>query len=335
MDLCDLGDGTGGMWTRQQALALVTPGQVRGHVLDGVWRTTWPGVLCDGGFALDHVSWAWAAVLASLPRGSTVPRLDVVVCARSAARVLGIPLIDDDDPATGARDHVHHDIAVRRHVRDLVSRPVNPAEPVQHLHRRQLALESEDLLVVDGLLVTGHLRTLVDLAGVVSHEALVCAMDWCLHHEHVTVAELEAAVDRRKGCEHAPALARAVELADGRAESCLETLTRLLLLPELPGLRPQVVVADEWGTVVARLDLADEELRLAVESDGKKGHTGELSVAKDRRRDRLTGDRFGWWTERVTWYEARRLQRATVARVVARADVLRRKQAAREARPAA
>jgi hypothetical protein len=75
-----------------------------------------------------------------------------------------------------------------------------------------------------------------------------------------------------------------VSAADGRAESPAETLVRLLLLPDLPGLVPQVRVLD-GRRVLARFDLADEELMLAVEADGRRGHAGEVMAAKDRARD--------------------------------------------------
>jgi very-short-patch-repair endonuclease len=92
--------------------------------------------------------------------------------------------------------------------------------------------------------------------------------------------------------------------ADGRAESPAESVVRLLLRPVLPGLVPQVRVRDAQGRVIARLDLGDEEIRFAVEADGKRGHAGGEMVAKDRRRDRRT-EANGWRVERVTWHDSR------------------------------
>jgi very-short-patch-repair endonuclease len=83
-----------------------------------------------------------------------------------------------------------------------------------------------------------------------------------------------------------------------------------------PGLVPRVELFDAGMRLVARLDLGDEEAKLAVEADGKKGHAGTQMVAKDRRRDRRTGS-FGWATERTTWFEVRRQQAALRERVVA------------------
>jgi very-short-patch-repair endonuclease len=106
-----------------------------------------------------------------------------------------------------------------------------------------------------------------------------------------------------------------VALADARAESPPETLARLLLRPQLPGLEPQVELFDQTARIVARFDLGDRRVRLAVEADGKVAHAGAAMVAKDRRRDRRT-EALGWHTERVTWWELRCEQAAFVRRVV-------------------
>jgi hypothetical protein len=111
----------------------------------------------------------------------------------------------------------------------------------------------------------------------------------------------------------------AAVLASGRAESPAESLCRLLLLPHLPGLVPQLRVRDSRGRIVARLDLDDERLWLAVEAEGRAGHEGAQMVAKDQRRDARTED-VGWRTERCTWFELRRQQAQLLRRVLRAAD---------------
>ncbi|MBW3638623.1 MAG: hypothetical protein KY451_02020 [Actinobacteria bacterium] len=110
-------------------------------------------------------------------------------------------------------------------------------------------------------------------------------------------------------------------MADRLAGGPSETLTRLLLTPVLPDLEPQVQLFDDRSRLVARFDLGDRTRRLAVESDGKAAHSGAAMVAKDRRRDDRT-ELYGWWTERVTWFDVRRLREQTVARVLRRAHLL-------------
>jgi hypothetical protein len=330
-DLSPLGGSSGGVWTRTHALQLVTPAVVRSALRSGAWRVVWPGVYADGGYELTAEQRCWAAVLASGGAGPPVPwrgsddlsarprfRLRAVACGRTAARLWGLPLVDDEDPATGACERVLDDVAVWSHL---------PA--VHHegwlLRRHRLHLNAEDLVrTATGLYITSPLRTLVHCCRLLAPEAAVCMLDHALHSGLVQRADLVRAVEARAGSPGVDDLRRAVSYADGRAESCAETLTRLLVLPVVPGLEPQVELRDDRGLVVARFDLADRARRFAVETDGKAGHSGPVMVAKDRARDVRT-ERYGWCTERVTWFDVRRRQRETLDRLTYRVAVLDRR----------
>jgi hypothetical protein len=321
-DLSRLGAASLGLWTRAQALELLSAGEVDSLVRCGTWQVVWRGVYADAGFLLDAEQLAMVAVLAAggadqpSPFGEPDPvtgrqrrRLRAIACGRTAARVWKFPLIDDNDPATGAQEHLLDDVSLWRHL---------PSQ--QHEGRtllaHQLVWARGDLTrTSNGLWLTAPGRTLVDCARLLTHEALVCAMDDALHRKLVPPEQLTEVAEGRMGNEGAPVLRLAVRLADGRAEAPSETLARLILLPVLPGLRPQVTVFDEAARPLARFDLADEGIRFAVELDGRAGHAGEQMVAKDRRRDRRT-EGLGWWTERATWFELRRRQGEFMQRVV-------------------
>ncbi len=207
------------------------------------------------------------------------------------------------------------DVAVWRHLPDLHTDD-------RTLHRRRLRLGTGDLVRTEGgLWLTSPVRTLLDCAELLTLEAAVCAVDDALHRKLVSTEDLAACVGTRSGKPGVMRFASVVSLADGRAEAPSETLTRLLLTPVLPDLEPQVQLFDDRGRLVARFDLGDRTRRLAVESDGKAAHSGAAMVAKDRRRDDRT-ERCGWWTERVTWFDVRRLREQTVARVLRRAHLL-------------
>jgi very-short-patch-repair endonuclease len=323
-DLSRLGRGAAAVWTRASALQVVTPAAIAAQLYDGHWQAPLPGVYVDGGVPLRPVQWAVTAVLASrgfLTRkdGDPPKGLRAVACARTAARTWGLPLIDDDDPATGAGDKHHHDVAVWRHLGAVRSVPVGPADPIDVLHRHQLDLAPADLeRHPSGIWLTSLLRTLFDLTAVVSHEALVCALDHALHEKLVCKQQLLTYGLAHRTGRSARAFLAAVELTDEGSESPAETLARLLVKPHLPGMRTQVRLCDRRGRVLARFDLGDEELRLAVETDGKRWHAGEVMRAKDTRRDKLSGG-YGWVTERVTWYELRRRPAQTLARILAAA----------------
>jgi very-short-patch-repair endonuclease len=323
-DISRLGEQTAGVWTREQVLRSTSPGRYDALVRSGDWQLPWPGVCADAGYDLDVVQRAFAGVLASggqvlpvarsdapdAPAAPEAPagprRLMAYACGRTAARVWGFPLVDDDDPATGARDHVHDDVGVWRNVGTL-------HHDGRTLHRRQLRLRPGDLVRHDsGLWLTSPLRTLADCAGLLSVEALVCCLDDALHRGLAQTADLDSLVDSRKGSRSITAFRAAVAAADGRAEAPSETLLRLVLRPHFPRLEPQVQLFDAVGRLVARYDLGDRKARVAVEADGRAGHEG--MAAKDRRRDRASR-RQDWLTERATWFDIRRRQRELVERV--------------------
>jgi hypothetical protein len=317
----DVGVDLGVVWTWQQAIAAVSPNTVRARLRSGRWQQLFRAVYADGDRELGATDWALAAVLASGVDHAT-PNA-AVVAGRSAARVWELPLIDDDDPATRSDERFVHEVITLAAQRRLVMPKAEDApRPVElRRHRRQL-LVREVVRHEAGFWVTAPLRTAVDCASTLTLEAEVCLLDHCLRYRLFTAAELAAAVTERTGRVGGRALAEAVALADGRSESPAETLARLLLLPALPGLRPQVRAADERGRVVARFDLADPVVKLAVEVDGKRGHAGGQMVAKDRARDRRS-EALGWVTERCTWYELRCDRDELLARIVARDAQLR------------
>ena len=302
MDEAELGSRTGGLWTTADARdAGLSRAHVRGRLARGEWQAVRRGVLTDGGVVLGPQGRGWTAVLAvGGPRRAAA-------AGRTAARLHGLPLIDDADPLLRptARQGRHDDVVSRR-----------PLQDRDDLHPTQAPLVRSDLVVPGGgPIALSPLWTLVDLARLLSHEALVCALDDALRRGLVTAAQLDEVVQQRSGRRDVEALRRAVAAADGRAESPLETLSRLLLLPALPDLVPQVVVLDRTGRVVARLDLADEQRRFAVEADGARWHGGGAALAADRRRERRL-EPYGWAVERVTWADVRRDGVQTRDRVV-------------------
>ena len=306
--LARLGATSCGVFTRREALGVLSAGQIDALVRAGTWQVLWRGVYADAGHVLDAQQRAWAAVLAAggAVDGCGGRRLRAVASGRTAARLWRLPLVDDEDPATGAYDHRLDDVTVDR---NLVRQRYGGRWLIP---QRSVLARNDVLQLPSGLWVTTPVRTLLDCALLLTPTALVCAVDAALHRHLVRRVDLVPPP-------HRPGAARlraAESLADGRAESPPETLARLLLRPQLPDLEPQVELFDAAARLVARFDLGDRRVRLAVEADGKAAHAGAAMVAKDRRRDRRT-EALGWHTERVTWWELRCHQAAFVRRVVA------------------
>jgi predicted transcriptional regulator of viral defense system len=145
-------------------------------------------------------------------------------------------------------------------------------------------------------------RTLVDCAREWSLTDGVVAMDAALQEQKVTRAALLQAVlagAHRVGIAQA---ARVLRLADGRAESPLETRGRLALLSSgLPRPELQVEIHDEAG-YIGRVDGWYEAAAVALEFDGQVKYTdpryasspGEALWKEKRREDRIraVGIRF-------------------------------------------
>ncbi len=156
------------------------------------------------------------------------------------------------------------------------------------------ALPSGDVVATGTLPVTSAARTLVDCARDWPLPDAVVAVDAALNGRQVQRSAVRAAVLRQTHWAGISAAARALDLADGRAESPLETRGRLALLQAgLPRPELQVELHGPRG-FVARVDAWYEEAALAVEFDG---------------RVKYTDPRDGRTPDAVLWDEKRREDR--------------------------
>jgi len=145
---------------------------------------------------------------------------------------------------------------------------------------RQRGIPPSEL--VDGLRVATPAEILVTCARDLGLLDLVVLADAALHVGDVTLDELRAvAREHRRG---APALRRALPLADGRSESAWETLLRMLHVVCGIDVEPQ---KELWanGGFVARADLWLVGTRTIHEYDGVD-HRGPAQQRKDLKRDR-------------------------------------------------
>jgi hypothetical protein len=223
------------------------------------------------------------AVLAALGRPTAV------VSSASAARLWGLPVRRDLDDTVRLTDPT------------LWRRGAG-------LHMTRAPLRPDEVRTAGPLRVTAAARTLVDCAREWDEEDAVVAMDAALLAEHVTTPRLRQAVTAARLWPGAPVAARAVDLADGRAESPLETRGRLRIVGAgLPAPQLQVEIRTE-GRLVAVVDAWFDHAAVAVEFDGRVEYTDPW--------------RGGRAPERVPWEEKRREDdlRALDIRVVRIAD---------------
>lgn len=148
--------------------------------------------------------------------------------------------------------------------------------------------------------VTTAVRTAIDLLCWYPPDIAVPAVDALARASRLKVAEIVAFADRQSGRRAVRQARAALDLVDPGAESPRETLLRLLIMRAgLPRPQTQIPVRNEYGVVVAEVDMGWEDLKIAVEYEGDHHRTDRRQFNRDiRRMDELI--ELGWTVMRVT-----------------------------------
>jgi hypothetical protein len=227
-------------------------------------------------------------------------RRPAVVSHQSAAVLLGMPLWDV------ALDRVH-----------VTRRPPawNDTSAVFCCHVTRL--RDDEVVDVDGIPVTNPVRTALDLARSLPHEAAVVTLDAALHRGLLSGEALRARLFDIAGTRGSRSAARAVLFADGRSESVGESRSRVIL--ERWKVAPtalQFEVISPGGDVVGRSDFAWEEHGVVGEFDGRVKYgrllrpgqdAGDAVFAEKRREDAIRDE--GWGVIRWVWSDLQRPHR--------------------------
>ncbi len=221
-------------------------------------------------------------------------RGDAVLSHVSAALAHGLPVAQDDPavvhlcvapPARGRRRSGYH-----VHVADLTD---------------------ADVVILDGLAVTSLARTVTDLALFSSFTWGVVAMDAALRRG-VEAEEIQSLVTRSARRPGVETLRTVVAFADARAESPLESISRVSMARAgIPTPELQVQVLNEGGWV-ATSDFGWPEFGVVGEADGAgkfapalaEGQSPEQAVQATLARDELIRQ-AGWWPSHWGWQTAR------------------------------
>jgi Protein of unknown function (DUF559) len=166
------------------------------------------------------------------------------------------------------------------------------------IHRGKL--REEEICVVHGIPVTTPARTAFDLGRRDGLETAIMRVDALANATGLKPVDVERVADNRRGARGIVQLRRVVELMDGGAESPQETRARLLLIAAgFPKPQTQIVVVDEYGSFVGRVDMGWEEWKVGVEYDGPQHWTNPDQHARDI--DRLAElSAQGWVIIRVS-----------------------------------
>jgi very-short-patch-repair endonuclease len=264
------------------AAGLLTTRQLHGpfvaRVTHGVYRPVW--------VPLTHKLKCQAACLVLPPAA--------VVTGVSAASTLGLRLASSSDDV-------------------MVALPLGVTAPHRSgIRLRQVRQQLVAGEVLDGVRLAHRMRIAFDaVVGRPLPEA-TAALDALARHGLVDLGEFSAwlaTCHDNNVCD----VRRAAAFADPRAESQPESVARVVLADAGFDVVPQYRVA-VGSRVVARVDLALPELKIAIEYDGR-WHEEDLQRALDN--DRLASLRAAGWTVIVVTAELLRDRRRLVSTVAA------------------
>jgi hypothetical protein len=206
-----------------------------------------------------------------------------VISHRSAALIHALPLVGGPPPLP--------DVTV----------PPNGTGDLQAAHLYRASLRDVDVVEINGVPVTSIARTVVDMGRHRPTSTMVAAADYVLHEKLTTLDELRDVADSCRGWPKVDRAMKGLFLVDARAESPLESISRLTMnWLRLPPPEPQVLIRNDRGVVIARTDFYWDEFGVVGEADGrgKLREHDDLVDAWDRHEDLdqlgLVVVRWGW-----------------------------------------
>ncbi len=194
----------------------------------------------------------------ALSRAVRSGRLTKVRYGHFSSTVHRRPIVPAYAAAAACRGSVisHHHAAL---IYDLPLLDPAPARPYLTVPPRQTGdvagallhragLPPADVVAIGGFAVTSVARTLVDLARTLPLDSALVPMDAALHRRLVDRPALEEVLAQCANWPNARRAAQVIALADGRSESPLETVSRLVIQRlGLPIPQPQGLVRNRFG----------------------------------------------------------------------------------------
>lgn len=241
------------------------------HELRTRYTAIYPNVYLRSDTELTAAVRAEAAWLWSRRRG--------VIGGRSAAALHGTRWIDPQAPAELLHDNRH----CPRGIRTSADR-----------------IADDEIVLMNGMAVVTPARAALDLACRNPIDRAVAAVDALANATQLKVADVELLAQRYPGRRGLKRARKVLELVDPGAESPRETWLRLLLVRAgFPVPATQILVRDEFGQIIGRLDMGWEDVKVAAEYDGDHHRTDRRQFNRDiARTETLTA--MGWIVIRVT-----------------------------------
>jgi hypothetical protein len=166
---------------------------------------------------------------------------------------------------------------------------------------RNERIEADEIVDMDGMLVTSPARTALDLARHSPRDMAVRHLDALIRATGVTTLSLAGRYPRARGLRRSEV---ALSLADPGAQSPRETWLRLLLIDAgLPAPRTQIRVSDGFNE--AFIDMGYDEPKVGLDYDGQHHSADREQYVHDIGRAELI-DRQGWINIHVVAEHSRR-----------------------------
>jgi hypothetical protein len=158
----------------------------------------------------------------------------------------------------------------------------------------------DEIEVVNGIRVTTPARTALDIACRYPVDKAVAAIDALARATHLKVADVELLAERYNGRRGIRTARAALDLVDPGAESPRETWLRLLLIRAgFPRPQTQIPVYDEYGVLVAVIDMGWEDIKVGADYEGDHHRTSRRRFNNDIKRFEAVTE-LGWIDVRVT-----------------------------------
>ncbi|WP_231924473.1 endonuclease domain-containing protein [Micromonospora chokoriensis] len=169
-----------------------------------------------------------------------------------------------------------------------------------------MTVDPGEITEVAGIRVTAPLRTVSDVVLMVDRYPAVSVLDSALNRRRIAPSQLTVIPSLIRGRRGAVRARAYLAEADGRAQSPLETRSRLRCVDgRVPPDALQLEVRDDDGYLLGIGDLGWRGPKVIAEADGRDAHgTPEAAFADRRRQNRLVN--AGWTILRFTWQDTLR-----------------------------
>jgi hypothetical protein len=172
--------------------------------------------------------------------------------------------------------------------------------PTRGVIARGSVLKDDEVCRKFGMAVTTPERTALDLLCWYPADTAIPAVDSLARATRLKVADVELLAERHGGRRGIRSARAALDLVDAGAESPRETWLRLLIIRAgFPRPQTQIPVRNEFGVLIAEVDMGYEDLKIAFEYEGEHHRTDRRQFTKDIRRHEALIE-LGWIVIRVT-----------------------------------